>query len=91
MVREQLLTVVFAPNGVSAPAFDPRSLPFDRLPALVEEARTTLGVDAPLTWQLSAERLAGALTIRIGVTGAGDSASLEADGRGTVVRRSPAR
>ncbi|KOV26909.1 membrane protein [Streptomyces sp. XY431] len=91
VVREQLLTVVFAPAGVSAPAFDPRSLPFDRLPALVEEARTTLGVDAPGTWQLSAERLAGALTIRIGVTGAGGPASLEADGRGVVVRRSPAR
>ncbi|WP_030394458.1 hypothetical protein [Kitasatospora purpeofusca] len=91
VVREQLLTVVFAPDGVSAPAFDPRSLPFDRVPALVEEARTTLGVDAPRTWQLSAERLAGALTIRIGVAGAGGSASLEADGLGTVVRRSPAR
>ncbi|MFJ4673867.1 hypothetical protein [Kitasatospora purpeofusca] len=91
VVQEQLLTVVFAPDGVSAPAFDPRSLPFDRLPALVEEARTTLGVDAPRTWQLSAERLAGALTIRIGVTGAGGPASLEADGRGVVVRRSQAR
>ncbi|MFD8319031.1 hypothetical protein ACFVZ3_05055 [Kitasatospora purpeofusca] len=91
VVREQLLTVVFAPDGVSAPAFDPRSLPFDRLPALVDEAGTTLGVDAPRTWQLSAERLAGALTIRIGVTGAGGSASLEADGQGAVVRRSPAR
>ncbi|SDS65370.1 hypothetical protein SAMN05216371_0351 [Streptomyces sp. TLI_053] len=91
VVREQLLTVVFAPEGVSAPAFDPRSLPFDRVPALVEEARTTLGVDAPHTWQLSAERLAGALTIRIGVTGAGGSASLEADGQGVVVRRSPVR
>ncbi|MFB7671129.1 hypothetical protein ACFC26_06885 [Kitasatospora purpeofusca] len=91
VVREQLLTVVFAPEGVSAPAFDPRSLPFDRVPALVEEAGTTLGVDAPRTWQLSAERLAGALTIRIDVAGVGGSASLEADGLGTVVRRSPAR
>ncbi|MEV0192315.1 hypothetical protein AB0I39_27755 [Kitasatospora purpeofusca] len=91
VVREQLLTVVFAPAGVSVPAFDPRSLPFDRLPALVEEARTALGVDAPRTWQVSAERLAGALTIRVGVAGAGGSASLEADERGTVVRRSPAR
>ncbi|MFE6750656.1 hypothetical protein ACFVGM_32725 [Kitasatospora purpeofusca] len=90
VVREQLLTVVFAPDGVSVPAFDPRSLPFDRLPALVEEARTALGVDAPRTWQLSAERLAGVLTIRVGVAGAGGSASLEADERGTVVRRSPA-
>ncbi|MFF7993268.1 hypothetical protein ACFZDG_26155 [Kitasatospora xanthocidica] len=91
VVREQLLTVVFSPAGVDAPAFDPRSLPFDRVPALVEEARTTLGVDSPRTWQLSAERLTGSLTIRVGVAGAGGSASLEADGQGVVVRRSPAR
>ncbi|MFJ8434888.1 hypothetical protein ACIQ9P_26665 [Kitasatospora sp. NPDC094019] len=91
VVREQLLTVVFAPDGAGASAFDPRSLPLDRVPALVEEARTTLGVDAPHGWQLSAERLSGALTIRIGVAGAGGSASLEADARGVVVRRSPAR
>ncbi|MER7771519.1 hypothetical protein [Kitasatospora sp. NPDC096140] len=91
VVQEQLLTVVFSPAGADAPAFDPRSLPFDRVPALVEEARTTLGVDSPRTWQLSAERLTGALTIRISVAGAGGSASLEADGQGVVVRRSPAR
>ncbi|MFJ9453675.1 hypothetical protein ACIRST_01225 [Kitasatospora sp. NPDC101447] len=91
VVQEQLLTVVFSPAGADAPAFDPRSLPFDRVPALVEEARTTLGVDSPQTWQLSAERLTGALTIRISVAGAGGSASLEADGQGVVVRRSPAR
>ncbi|WP_189925849.1 hypothetical protein [Kitasatospora xanthocidica] len=91
VVREQLLTVVFSPAGVDAPAFDPRSLPFDRVPALVEEAGTTLGVDSPQTWQLSADRVTGSLTIRVSVTGAGGSASLEADGQGVVVRRSPAR
>ncbi len=91
VVREQLLTVVFSPAGVDAAAFDPRSLPFDRVPALVEEAGTTLGVDAPRSWQLSAQRLSGALTIRIDVAGGGGSASLEADGQGVVVRRGPAR
>ncbi|MEU9893614.1 hypothetical protein ACIBCS_40610 [Streptomyces phaeochromogenes] len=72
-----------------APQFDPRSLPYERFPALVEEARTTLGIRSPQTWQITAERLTGSLTIRVGVTGAEGTASLEADGQGKVVRRTP--
>ncbi|MEU9874603.1 hypothetical protein [Streptomyces phaeochromogenes] len=74
-----------------APQFDPRSLslPYERFPALVEEARTTLGIRSPQTWQITAERLTGSLTIRVGVMGAEGTASLEADGQGKVVRRTP--
>ncbi|MFJ7250893.1 hypothetical protein ACIQWA_40530 [Kitasatospora sp. NPDC098652] len=68
--------------------FDPRSLPYDRIPGLVEEARRTLGVKSPKSWQLTADGITGALTLRIVVTGDGGSATLEADGRGQVLRRS---
>ncbi|MFJ8625139.1 hypothetical protein ACIRD3_20160 [Kitasatospora sp. NPDC093550] len=89
--QDQALSVAFAPTGVGVPQFDPRSLPFEAVPALVREAGATLGVDAPRSWQLTADRLTGALVIRITVTGPGGAAaSLEADERGTVVRRSPA-
>ncbi|MFF5004497.1 hypothetical protein ACFY3G_16845 [Streptomyces phaeochromogenes] len=89
VVQERLLSVVFSPTGTQAPQFDPRSLPYERFPALVEEARTTLGIRFPQTWQITAERLTGSLTIRVGVTGAEGTASLEADGQGKVVRRTP--
>ncbi|MEV0929803.1 hypothetical protein ACIBMX_27545 [Streptomyces phaeochromogenes] len=89
VVQERLLSVVFSPTGTQAPQFDPRSLPYERFPALVEEARTTLGIRSPRTWQITAERLTGSLTIRVGVTGAEGTASLEADGQGKVVRRTP--
>ncbi|KPI20393.1 hypothetical protein OK074_1222 [Actinobacteria bacterium OK074] len=90
VVQERLLSVVFAPTGTQAARFDARSLPYERFPALVEEARTTLGVDSPRTWQLTADDLTGALTIRVAVTGTGGTALLEADGQGKVVRRTPA-
>ncbi|MFI6285774.1 hypothetical protein ACIBCM_13630 [Streptomyces sp. NPDC051018] len=91
VVRERLLSVVFAPTGSGAPGFDPGALPYERLPALVEEATTTLGVRSPRSWHITAENLTGSLTIRVGVSGPGGAASLEADGKGTVVRRAPAR
>lgn len=91
VVQERLLTVVFAPTGTRTPGFAPGVLPYDRFPALVEEAVTTLGVHSPRTWQISADRHTGSLTIRVVVTGAGGSGSLEANGQGKVVRRAPAR
>ncbi|MFE7524350.1 hypothetical protein ACFU7Y_01325 [Kitasatospora sp. NPDC057542] len=87
VVQENLLSVVFSPTGAKTPDFDPLSLPYERFPALVEEARTTLGAHAPQTWQLTADRLAGALTIRISVTGPEGNAVLEADEQGRVLRR----
>ncbi|KOU56454.1 membrane protein [Streptomyces sp. MMG1533] len=91
VVQERLLSVVFSPAGTQTPGFDPRALPYDRFPALVEEATTTLGVRSPRTWQITADRLTGSLIIRVAVTGAERTASLEADGQGKVVRRAPAR
>ncbi|MGW4699567.1 hypothetical protein [Streptomyces sp. NPDC004285] len=91
VVQERLVSVVFAPTGTRGPRFDPRSLPYARIPALVEEARTTLGVPSARTWQLTADRLTGSLTLKVAVTGPGGPASLEADGQGKVVRRTPAR
>lgn len=90
-VQDRLLSVVYAPTGSKAPTFDPDSLPYDRLPALVEEARSSLGAGSPQTWQISVERLTGSLTIRVGVTGPDGAASLEANGDGKVVRRTAAR
>lgn len=91
VVQERQLSVVFSPSDTQTPGFDPRALPYDRFPALVEEATTTLGVHSPRTWQITAERLTGSLTIRVVVTGPEGTASLEANGQGKVVRRTPAR
>lgn len=90
-MQERLLSVVFSPAGTQTPGFDPHALHYDRFPALVEEATTTLGVRSPRTWQITADRLTGSLIIRVAVTGAERTASLEADGQGKVVRRAPAR
>ncbi|MFG2347944.1 hypothetical protein [Streptomyces phaeochromogenes] len=90
VVQDRLLSIVYAPTGSQAPTFDRDSLPYDRFPALVEEARRGLGVSSPKTWQLTVERLTGSLTIRVVVTGAEGTASLEANGQGKVVRRTPA-
>lgn len=84
VVQERLLTVVFSPGGMSG--FDPRSLPYDRIPALVDKAGT--GVDTPRSWQLTADGVAGELTLRIVVTGDGSTGTLEADAHGKVLRRS---
>jgi len=90
VVQDRLLSVVFAPTGTEALRFDPGSLPYERFPALVEEARTSLGIRSPQSWQLTAERLTGSVIIRVGVTGTEGAASLEANGDGEVVRRTPA-
>ncbi|MGA4837432.1 hypothetical protein [Streptomyces sp. G45] len=87
VVQDRMVTVAFAPTGVKSAGFDPRSLPYDRVPALVEEARTRLGVDAPRSWQLTADGVTGAVTLRVVVTGDGGTGTLEADGRGKVLRR----
>jgi len=85
VVRERLLTVVFAPGNAQGTGFDPRALPFDRVAALVEEAGGGLGERR--SWQLTATGTNGALTLRVSVTGSGGAGSLEADGQGNVVRR----
>ncbi|MFJ9629713.1 hypothetical protein ACIRU8_18580 [Streptomyces sp. NPDC101175] len=87
VVQDRTLTVVFSPTGVRTSGFDLRSIPYDRVPALVENARTTLDVPAPRNWQLTADGLTGAVTLRVVVTGGGHAGTLEADGRGKVLRR----
>ncbi|MEU6222596.1 hypothetical protein [Streptomyces sp. NPDC047042] len=90
-VEDSTLSVVFPPSGPQPPLFDPNSLPYERIPALVREARTTLGVRSPQSWQLTADRLTGSLNLRVSVTGAGDdTASLVANGKGEVVGRTRA-
>ncbi|MFI9644038.1 hypothetical protein ACIG87_28980 [Micromonospora sp. NPDC051925] len=88
VVQDRLLTIVFSPAGVQSAGFDPGSLPYDRVPGLVEEARTTLGVESPQSWQLTADGVTGSLTLRVMVTGGGGTGTLEADGQGKVLRRS---
>ncbi|MFJ2591087.1 hypothetical protein [Streptomyces sp. NPDC087538] len=88
VVQERLLTVVFAPTGTQAASrLDLDSPPYDRVPALVKEATTTLGIGSPRTWQLTADRLTGRVALRVSVTGSEGTAYLEADGQGKVVRR----
>lgn len=91
VVRERLLSVVFSPAGAQTPGLDPRALPYGRFPALVEEATSTLGVRSLGTWQITADRLTGSLVVRVVVTGPEGTASLEANGEGEVVRRTPAQ
>lgn len=91
VAQEHRLTVIFVSSGSAVPHFDLRSLPYERIPGLVGTARTTLGVDSPRTWHLTAYRITGPLTLRVTVTGSEGTASMEADGQGKVVRRSPVR
>ncbi|MFJ6657623.1 hypothetical protein ACIQNG_14805 [Streptomyces sp. NPDC091377] len=91
VVQEHTVAILYAAAGTKAPGFDPYALPFDRIPALVEEAGTSLGTGSPESWQLTADGLTEALKIRVSVTGPKGAASLEADERGEVVRRDPVR
>jgi hypothetical protein len=91
VVQDRMLSVVYAHTGSQTPTFDLDSLPYERFPALVKEARSSLGAESPQSWELTVERLTGSLAIRVGVTGAGGTARLEADGDAKVVRRTPAR
>jgi hypothetical protein len=90
VVQERMMSMVLTPAEVRAPGCQLRSLPYERIPALVENARTTLDVGSPRSWQLTADRITETLTIRITMTGADSTASLQADGAGKVLRRIPA-
>lgn len=82
-----------APGAEPERGIDPLSLPYERLPALVEEARTTLGLKDPTSWRITVGRRddgTGPVSIRVAVTTArGTSASLDADARGEVTGRRP--
>ncbi|MER6783756.1 hypothetical protein ABT330_03680 [Streptomyces sp. NPDC000658] len=90
VVQERFVSVVFAPDVDGVPRFDLNSLPYERIPALVEQARTTLGAGTPATWQLTAVRLTGPVTLRVTVTGPQGVAALDADAEGGITHRTPA-
>ncbi|MFI6582410.1 hypothetical protein [Embleya sp. NPDC050493] len=70
---------------------DLNALPYERLPALVREAQTKLGITDPTSWRITVDPDAatGTLTIRVTVTDAAGKASLEADAQGKVTKRNP--
>lgn len=82
----------FSTQGTSpAAVFDLRALPYERLPALVHQARTGLGIHNPTSWHIAFGHNGTTRTVVIYVTvtdGYG-SASLEADAAGWVVSLNP--
>jgi hypothetical protein len=87
--------LVLTTDGVSLdPLIDLEAVPYERLPALVGDARTTLGIDDPPTWRITfGHDTAGAdgtaLVIHVSVSDDRGSASLTADAQGRVTKRSP--
>lgn len=74
------------------PQIDLRAVPYGQLPALVSDAKSTLGVADPTSWAITfGHDAAGkALVIHVSVRdGQGNSASLTADAQGHVTKRSP--
>lgn len=71
------------------PPIDLRTLPYERLPGLVHEARTTLGVSDAGTWRIEVDhdQKTKALLIRVTVSDARRSAFLLADALGRVTQR----
>ncbi|MFE6983412.1 hypothetical protein [Streptomyces griseus] len=69
-------------------------LPYELFPALVSEARTTLGVRDPSSWRIDVTPGTGAGTgagprVRVTVTGAEGTAHLDADATARIVDRRP--
>ncbi|WP_406284925.1 hypothetical protein [Embleya sp. NBC_00896] len=91
-IDEHLMSVegAVAP-ATDTPVIDLRALPYERLPALVREAQTTLGIGTPKSWRIgfAHDAKTGALLIRVSVTGDRGDASLEANPQGDVTRRNP--
>lgn len=70
--------------------FHLQTLPYELLPALVREARTTLGVRTPETWRIDITPPSGdgvGPRVRITVSGPEGTAHLDADATGRVVER----
>jgi hypothetical protein len=88
VIQDTRLTVVFAPGDVKIGGFDPRTLPYARIPALVQQAKSTPGVGSLKSWQVSADGATGSLTLRVVVTGDKGAATLVADGQGKVLQHS---
>ncbi|WP_329129793.1 hypothetical protein OG552_04550 [Streptomyces sp. NBC_01476] len=92
--EEHRMSVRWAATAGSSdtqPPFDLRSLPYERLPGLVRQARGGLGIDAPTGWRIDVDHDARtkALVLRVTVSDAQGSASLRADAQGRVIGRDP--
>ncbi|MEZ0112058.1 type II secretory pathway pseudopilin PulG [Catenulispora sp. EB89] len=88
VIQDTRLTVVFAPTDVQIGGFDPRTLPYARIPALVHQAENTPSVGTVKSWQVSADGATGSVALRIVVTGDKGAATLTADGQGKVLQHS---
>ncbi|MFD7745272.1 hypothetical protein ACFV2V_04220 [Streptomyces sp. NPDC059698] len=73
-----------------AETFHVQMLPYELFPALVREARTTLGVRAPKSWRIDVTPDPGTgPRIRVTVTGEEGTAHLDADATARIVDRRP--
>lgn len=88
VLQDSRLTVVFAAGDAKTAGFDLSSLPYDRIPALVQEAKGVPGLGTPQSWQVTADGATGSLTLRVVATGDKGTETLVADGKGNVLQRS---
>jgi hypothetical protein len=90
--RVMVVEPVTAPLGDAAlSSIDLRAIPYERLPALVAEARATLGIKTATSWRIAFEpdTQTNVVRIRISVSDDQGTASLEADSQGRVTKRNP--
>jgi hypothetical protein len=93
-IEEHRMTLNAEESGagaVSRPQVDLRTFPFERVPALVHQAESTLGVHDLDYWRVDADRSGPANAVRVVVTVSGKqgSASLQADANGHITKRDP--
>ncbi|MFI1189084.1 hypothetical protein [Streptomyces californicus] len=83
-----------APEPAPAETLHVQMLPYELFPALVREARTTLGVRTPESWRIDVAPDPGAWQgvgprVRVTVTGEEGTAHLDADATARIVERRP--
>ncbi|MGW1988749.1 hypothetical protein [Embleya sp. NPDC001921] len=93
-IEEHVMAVRGIPGTPARPgaAIDLDAIPYERLPALVREAQSELGITKPTSWRITfdLDPKTGALTIEVTVTDReGAKASLEADIEARVTARHP--
>ena len=88
VVQNGRLTVVFAPSTANQAGFDLRTLPYDRIPALVQQAENSPGVGSVKSWQVTAVSTTDSLTLTVVATGDNGTKTLVADGKGTILQHS---
>lgn len=93
-IEEKVMSAVGS-EGFSADEGFPmslRAIPYELLPALVDTARTGLGVDTPESWRIDITTggAGPAPVVRVTVAGHGKSGYLLADAVGRITERHPA-